>query len=88
MPALFAVACTETRRGLGEACLKGEDCTSGLCVAQQCAASPPVVQGSSNPTPDGSTSDATPPEDSGADVVEPIDAPNDTGASDAGDAAD
>jgi len=59
----MVVACTETERGLGEACLKGEDCTSGICVAQHCAAAPPILQN----TP-------TTPIDAGAEAAAPVDA--------------
>jgi predicted small secreted protein len=55
LPIAMLAACTETARGLGEACLKGEDCTSGVCVGQVCSESPPLLNG--NPT---TTSDAAP----------------------------
>jgi hypothetical protein len=39
-------ACNETRRSLGEECLKGDDCVSGLCSSQHCAEPPPVLEAS------------------------------------------
>jgi hypothetical protein len=35
--------CADTRRALGEACLKNGDCLSGVCSEQRCAAEPPVL---------------------------------------------
>lgn len=77
-------ACTETQRGLGEACLKGEDCTSGVCVSQLCAESPPLLQGTPVTTADGGT-DAVAPIDA-SDASTGTDAPIDTGVVDASDA--
>jgi hypothetical protein len=37
------VGCAETRRSLGEACLKDDDCASGTCSGGQCVAPPPVL---------------------------------------------
>jgi hypothetical protein len=39
-------ACNETRRSLGEECLKGDDCVSGLCSSQHCAEPAPVLEAS------------------------------------------
>jgi hypothetical protein len=33
----------ETRRSLGEDCLKNDDCLSGVCSQLHCAASPPLI---------------------------------------------
>ena len=35
--------CMETRRSLGEDCLKDEDCLSGTCLQLHCAAEPPTT---------------------------------------------
>jgi hypothetical protein len=35
-------ACVETRRSLGEDCLKDDDCLSGVCAQLHCAALPPT----------------------------------------------
>src|SRR5258708_4511238 len=35
--AVLANACMETRRALGEDCLKDDDCLSGLCSQLRCA---------------------------------------------------
>jgi hypothetical protein len=37
-------ACNETRRSLGEECLKGDDCVSSLCSSQHCAEAPPLLE--------------------------------------------
>lgn len=37
-------ACNETRRSLGEECLKGDDCVSGLCSSQHCVEPAPVLE--------------------------------------------
>jgi len=36
-------ACVQTKRSLGEDCLKNEDCLSGICSQLQCAAEPPLL---------------------------------------------
>ncbi len=56
---LMVSACTETRRSLGEGCLKDEDCTSGICSGQQCTAAPPLLD-AETPFQDAAT-DAGPP---------------------------
>ena len=84
-PALFALACTETRRGLGEECLKGEDCLSGLCVAQECASAPPLLQGTPTVGADGSVEGST--TSDASDASEVADTSADTATSDAGDDA-
>ena len=42
---LLARACGETRRPIGEECLRGDDCLSGVCSARTCVAAPPLVTG-------------------------------------------
>jgi hypothetical protein len=83
LPIVMLAACTETQRGLGEACLKGEDCTSGVCVAQLCAESPPLLQGGPLSQTDGST-DATTTVDA-SDANAATDAPIDSPVVDASD---
>ena len=39
----LAAACAETKRALGDACLKSEDCLSGICSQLVCAAAPPTT---------------------------------------------
>lgn len=52
-------ACTETRRPLGEDCLKNGDCLSGICSGLRCVATPPFLDGSPEGTPDaGGAGDA------------------------------
>jgi hypothetical protein len=38
--AVMEAACVESRRSLGEDCLKNEDCLSGICSQLQCGALP------------------------------------------------
>lgn len=40
---LPAIACMETRRSLGDDCLKDSDCLSGVCSQLHCAAAPPTI---------------------------------------------
>jgi hypothetical protein len=84
LPIAMLAACTETSRGLGEACLKGEDCSSGVCVAQLCAESPPLLQGTPVATADA-TADAIVPVDA-SDASQVTDAPVDAPIVDASDA--
>jgi hypothetical protein len=86
LPIAMVVACTQTERGLGEACLKGEDCTSGVCVAQVCSEAPPLIQGPST-TPVDAASEASIPTDATTDANESIDATSDAPVDDAADAA-
>jgi hypothetical protein len=37
------VGCMETRRSLGEDCLKDQDCLSGTCLQLHCAAAQPTT---------------------------------------------
>jgi len=39
----LAYACAETKRSLGDECLKSEDCLSGICSQLVCAAAAPLV---------------------------------------------
>ena len=45
----LGAACSETRRPLGEDCLKDDDCLSGLCSQLACAASPKLLDGAIGP---------------------------------------
>jgi hypothetical protein len=38
-----ALACQESRRSLGEECIKNVDCLSEICLDQKCAAAPPIL---------------------------------------------
>ncbi len=46
------VACGETRNPIGEECLRGDDCLSGVCSARTCVAAPGLVTGAGSPPPD------------------------------------
>lgn len=51
--ALGAIAaCGETRRPIGDECLRDEDCLSGVCSARSCVSAPPLRVGTNGPTPD------------------------------------
>lgn len=45
-------ACGETRRPIGDECLRDEDCLSGVCSSRLCVAAPPLVTGAGPPPPD------------------------------------
>ena len=42
-------ACGESRRPIGEECLRNEDCLSNVCAARSCVSAPALVTGASNP---------------------------------------
>jgi hypothetical protein len=46
------VACGETRNPIGEECLRGDDCLSGVCSSRTCVAAPGLVTGAGPPPPD------------------------------------
>lgn len=77
--AALALACGETRRAVGEECLRNDDCLSGFCSARTCVGAPVVVGGPGTGvagTRDDGGSDAdTPVPDAGKDA--PADAPAD-----------
>lgn len=50
--ALILVACGETRRPIGDECLRDDDCLSGVCSARSCVSAPPLKTGATGPTPD------------------------------------
>lgn len=54
--AALAFACGETRNPIGDECLRGEDCLSGICSARVCVAAPPLVT-STGPAPPDETVD-------------------------------
>jgi hypothetical protein len=45
-------ACGETRRPIGDECLRDEDCLSSVCSARSCVSAPPLKTGATGPTPD------------------------------------
>jgi len=49
---LSALACGETRRPIGDECLRDDDCLSGVCSARSCTSAPPLKVGTNGPTPD------------------------------------
>jgi hypothetical protein len=44
----LAQACVESRRSLGDECLKSQDCLSGICSQFVCAAPPPTLDTEEN----------------------------------------
>jgi hypothetical protein len=49
---LACFACGETRRPIGDECLRSEDCLSGVCASRTCVAAPALVNGGLGPPPD------------------------------------
>lgn len=45
-------ACGETRRPIGDECLRGDDCLSGVCSAGTCVSAPPLKVGANGPAAD------------------------------------
>jgi hypothetical protein len=50
--AVAAFACGESRRPIGEECLRDEDCLSNYCAARSCVSAPSLVTGSTEPPND------------------------------------
>lgn len=48
----LVAACGETRRPLGEECLRDDDCLSGTCADRTCVAAPNLVTGAEGTPPD------------------------------------
>lgn len=44
--------CGETRLPIGDECLRGDDCLSGVCSARTCVAAPGLVTGAGAPPPE------------------------------------
>lgn len=86
----LATACTDSRRSLGEDCLKDQDCLSGMCVQLHCGAAPEYTDAmaqsdaavSSDAGGDAAAADAA---QDGATVDAPVEAaPDASGVSDGG----
>jgi len=67
-------ACGETRRPIGDECLRDDDCLSGTCSARECVPAPSLVTGAGNasaeeepriPVADAAPRDASPQDASG-----------------------
>ncbi|MDB5219595.1 MAG: hypothetical protein JWO86_7522 [Myxococcaceae bacterium] len=58
VPALLLVVaagiggCGETRRPIGDECLRSDDCLSGVCSDKTCVAAPTLVTGAGPPPAD------------------------------------
>jgi O-acetyl-ADP-ribose deacetylase (regulator of RNase III) len=71
----LVAACGETRLPIGEECLRGADCLSGVCSSRTCVAAPALVTGVGGPPPDETA--RIPVADGGPDA--PVDAPTEGG---------
>ncbi|HEY8076726.1 MAG TPA: hypothetical protein VIF62_21520 [Labilithrix sp.] len=49
---LLVFACGETRRPLGDDCIRSDDCLSGVCADRLCVAAPALVNGAAASPPD------------------------------------
>lgn len=47
--ATAALACGESRRPIGEECLRNEDCLSNVCAARECVPAPTLITGAVAP---------------------------------------
>ncbi|MBX3190130.1 MAG: hypothetical protein KF819_24095 [Labilithrix sp.] len=72
----LVAACGETRRPIGDECLRSDDCLSGVCSLRTCVAAPTLVTGAGGSPPD-ETPRIPPGDASAADA--PADAPGDGG---------
>lgn len=52
LASVTALACGESRRPIGDECIRDEDCLSDVCAARLCASAPSLVTGASNPPAD------------------------------------
>lgn len=50
--AVALLACGESRRPIGEECLRNEDCLSMVCAARTCVPAPTLVTGATEPPED------------------------------------
>lgn len=68
---VFVLACGETRRPIGDECLRDEDCLSNVCAARVCAAAPSLIAPPDEPVPDAvpriPTADGSTPRDASSD---------------------
>jgi hypothetical protein len=62
---LVLMACGESRRPIGDECLRSDDCLSGVCALRTCVAAPKLINGAGDMPPDDAVQLA-PPVDAGA----------------------
>lgn len=66
----LGLACGETRRPIGEECLRDDDCLSGACSNRTCVSAPTLVTGAAGSPPDETprlpAGDASAPRDASA----------------------
>lgn len=64
------LACGETRRPIGDECLRDDDCLSGACANRTCVSAPTLVTGAAGSPPDETpripVGDASSPKDAAA----------------------
>ncbi len=48
----IVLACGETRRPIGDECLRDDDCLSGACANRTCVSAPTLVTGAAGGPPD------------------------------------
>jgi hypothetical protein len=51
IPVAVATACGETRRPIGDECVRSDDCLSGVCSSRTCVSAPGLVNGAGGPPP-------------------------------------
>ncbi len=59
--AFGGAACTSAKVANGEACLKDEDCSSGICSQLVCSAAPPLTNVEADASPEASEAAADAP---------------------------
>jgi hypothetical protein len=80
----LAAACAETKAPIGGACLKSQDCLSGICSQLVCSAAPPTTDTEAN-NPDASAAAETGSEEAAAPEGAPEAAPEASPGGDGGD---
>jgi hypothetical protein len=84
----LAYACAETKRSLGDECLKSTDCLSGICQQLVCSAAPPLTDSTETNTEAGTTDTGTAPDTSSpADTGTAAETGDDSSSSGGGDGA-
>lgn len=76
-----AAACVPSPRGNGDACLKDQDCLSGICADALCRAAPTLLDAEA--TADGSLADGATGEAGPGDAAADAPAPSDSGTKEA-----
>jgi hypothetical protein len=67
----LGVACGESRRPIGEECLRDDDCLSNVCASRSCVAAPTLIRGATGTEPEAPrlpVDDAAAPTDAAAEA--------------------